>query len=536
MKLFSVSIGLILAALGIFYVPVSFAVDGFGLVVDPGGVRTVRAVKPGTVLHFSAANEDRFFPGEIVTAVTYPEAAAENALLLGTMQRELAKLEADHLEKTSKIRVDLDRDSAKRIATQERLAARNALMQETALVLEELQAFTRESVEDIASLNAERLQQLARLEELVKRSGEVSALPAQRLATMLEDIQSDRLSVITSKGATFSTDKMILDMIKGQNDLIYSNSIDEAEIEILEKRLADLEQQIADFTLLRDNQRAEAEARYLAKAIRPQVAISNGYSTDMRVLQASRADVGLNGALRLLATGAPVPGISFVIYGAPEEGEIVLRLGDDDVSLSLPADVAAMKRSLIAAGLPVTDVFRDEETIGAMDVVSIFVLPDARPDARLSVVEARARDVLGRPVLVSADISLPSQDTSAADRENRKEIIGFLENRHAVVLQPGQAVRGSISDTRTGADIVFEARLLERDFSTVDTEELGIRLGNRSLADKIIKRGVLSQVVVEVSESSADRIKHLPGAVVHLSFPLSRQSLFSFLMAKNAAI
>ena len=97
-------------------------------------------------------------------------------------------------------------------------------------------------------------------------------------------------------------------------------------------------------------------------------------------------------------------------------------------------------------------------------------------------------------------------------------------------------MRGAISNTRTGSEIVFEARLLERDFSTVDTRELGVRLGNQSLADKIIKRGVLSQVVVEVSDSSAERISHLPGAVVHLSFPLGRQTLFSFLMAKNAAI
>lgn len=101
---------------------------------------------------------------------------------------------------------------------------------------------------------------------------------------------------------------------------------------------------------------------------------------------------------------------------------------------------------------------------------------------------------------------------------------------------PGQKVRGSISDTRTGSDILFDAVLLDRDFSTVDTKELGIRLGNESLAGKIIKRGVLSQVVVGVSESSAQRIDHLPGAVVHLSFPLARQSLFSFLLARNAAI
>lgn len=536
MKLFSVSIGLLLAALGVFYVPVSFAVDGFGLVVNPGGVRTVRAVKEGTVLHF-ASQDGRFLPGQIVTAVTYTEAVAENALLVGTMQREMAKVDAENLEKTSKIRVELDRDRAKLTATADRLAARTALINDTAAVLAELQSFTLESVSDIADLNAARLEQLARLEELVKKSGEVSALPAQRLATMLEDIQSDRLSVITSKGATFSTDKMILDMVKGQNDLIYSNSIDQAELEILRKSIADQEKQIAELDRLHENQRLEAEARYLAKAVHPQVAVAGEMSVDMRTLQASRADVAKSDALRLLATGAPTAGISFLIYGAPEDGDILLRHGKREVNVSLPVQPEAMRSALRdGLGLDVAEVHTDVETIGAIEVASLFVQLAALPEARLQVVETRARTAQGLPILVTADVSLPEGLGQGALGGPSREIIGFLENRHAVVLKPGQEVRGSISDTRTGSEIVFEARLMGRDVSTVDTQELGIRLGNRSLADKIIKRGVLSQVVVEVSETSAEQISHLPGAVVHLSFPLGRQSLFSFLMAKNAAI
>lgn len=535
MKLFSVSFGLILAALGLFYVPVTFSVDGFGLVVNPGGVRTVRAADDGTVIHFPA-KDGRFESGQIITAVTYSESDAENALLLGTMYRELAKIEADHLEKTSKIQLDLDRDTAKKSATAERLAARGNLISETASVLAALQEFTLESMEDISSLNEERLAQLARLEDLVRKSGEVAALPAQRMATMLDDIQTDRLSVITSKGATFSTDKMILDMVKQQNDLIYSNSIDQAEIEILERRLADLRQQIVDLNILRENQRIEAEARYLAKAVLPQVAVASQPSVDMRTLQASRADVNKADALRLLATGDPVAGILFLSYGAPAQGEIVMRYGTEDITLALPADAARMQARLAQAGLDVDNIFLNEQTVGAIDVVSIFVALKSLPPRRVSISSARARDALDRPLLIAADITLPDGFGEQANNGPSNEIIGFLENRHAVVLQPGQQVRGSISDSRTGSEIVFDARLIERDFSTVDTRELGIRLGNQSLADKIIKRGVLSQVVVEVSPSSAEKISHLPGAVVHLSFPLSRQSLFSFLMARNAAI
>jgi hypothetical protein len=136
--------------------------------------------------------------------------------------------------------------------------------------------------------------------------------------------------------------------------------------------------------------------------------------------------------------------------------------------------------------------------------------------------------------MVRAEVA--RSDSTGAAEETITEIVGFIENRHAVVLRQGQVVRGSISDPRSGTDVVFGARVLDRDFSTVDTKELGIRLGNQSLAAKIIKRGVISQIVVGVDDAAALELAELPGAVVHLSFPLARQSLFSFLLARDAAI
>lgn len=535
MKLFSVSVGLLLAALGIFFVPVSFAVDGFGLVVNPGGVRTVRASEAGMVLHFPS-HDGRFQPGEIVSAIVFREGVANNAMLEGTMRRELAKVESDHLEKTSKLRVDLERDQAKRDATAERLAARKALSADTGAVLAELQAFTARSTSDIDDLNDERLAQLRRLEDLVQKSGEVAALPAQRLASMMDDIQAERLSVITSKGTRFSSDKMILDMVKALNDLTYDNSIDAAEIDILTGKVAALQQQIDELELLRDSQRQEAEARYLAKAMLPQIAVADGVSLDMRTLQASRADVERADALRLLATQEPAAGLALLIYGAATEGAVRLKLGDRTVELALPADPEAIARTLTGAGIEVDQVHMDRETVGAVDVVSVFAEFAADPAERLSVLSASARDSRDVPVMVETSLTLHESIRRQRPEGTTDEIIGFLENRHAVVLKPGQRVRGSINDTRTGAEIVFDAHLLERDYATVDTKELGIRLGNQSLAAKIIKRGVLSQVVVGVDAASAQQIAHLPGAVVHLSFPLSRQSLFSFLLARNDTI
>jgi len=466
-KLFSVSVGLLLAALGIFFVPVSFAVDGFGLVVNPGGVRTVRATDDGQVLHFPS-QDGRFLPGQIVTALTLRDAVAKNALLEGTLHRELAKIETRFLDKHSKLFVDRERDSAKRDATVERLAAREELTRETTASLHELEAFTDASQTDIDSLNKERLEQLRRLEDLVKRSGEVSALPAQKLATMLDSIQSSRLAVINSRGAKFASVKKILDMAKGLNDLAYSNSIDTSEIVILTERLVNLDQQMQELDILRQSQRTEAAARYLAKAVLPQVALANGITIDMRTLQASRADVAKNDPLRLLATKDPAAGLSLLIYGVPKSGKVMLRHGDREITLTLPGDTEQMKSALGAAGIEVKQVHQDRQTIGALEVFSVFIELARDPDERLRVMTAEAYDDRDVPVMVSTSIILAASRTVRPEGTTN-EIIGFLENRFAVILRPGQRVRGSINDTRTGVEIVFDAHLLDRDYATVDT-------------------------------------------------------------------
>jgi len=341
--------------------------------------------------------------------------------------------------------------------------------------------------------------------------------------------------VITSKSSKFSEGKKILDMVKGLNDLIFANSIDRAEIEILSDRLVNLELQMRELQALRATQSTEASARYLAKAVLPQVAVADGISVDMRTLQATRADVAKNDPLRLMATNRPAAGLSLLIYGVPEQGAVVLRHGDDKITLDLPANPDQMSQALAAAGIDVAKIHSDQQIVGAMEVFSIFIELAQDPKKRISVLSAAARNERDLPVLVSTSIVLAAAIQQGRDGTTN-EIIGFLENRHAVVLRPGQRVRGSINDTRTGTEIVFDAHLLDRDFSTVDTKELGIRLGNQSLAAKIIKRGVISQVVVGIDATSAQQIEHLPGAVVHLSFPLTRQSLFSYLLARDASI
>jgi len=533
-KLFSISIGLLLAAIAVFFVPVSFAVDGFGLVVDPGGVRTVRAAAPGVVLHFPADGDGRFHPGQIVSAVTDPEAAAGNAALRSTLRRDFAKVETDYLDKASKLRTDRDRDLAKHDATAEQLAARQELVANGRDMLAELKAFTAQSEADIEALNEERLAQLSRLEELLGQSGEASAMPAQTLASMLEDLQADRLSVISSQGTRFSSEKAILDLNKELNTLTFSNSVDEAELDILTDKVADSDAQLAELRALRDAQRAEAEARYLSKLQVPQVAIAAGRAVDMRMMQATRADVSRGDAVRLLAEREPVHGLSLILYGAPVAGEVELGQGEDTVTFALPATAASIRAALTEGGWPAGDVFTDTRTVGSTEVTSIFI---SWPDTGLSLHlrGAQARDAADDPVLIVADMADPD-DTGPDTATPDDEIVGFLENRHAIVLREGQAVRGSVSDARTGARIVFDGTLLKRDFSTVDTNELGIRLGNQSLASKLLRLGVLSQVVVGIAPADAKAIADLPGAVVQLTFPLARQSLFSFLLNRDASI
>lgn len=534
MKLLSISVSLLFAALAIFFVPVSFSVDGFGLVVNPGGVRTVRATKDGQVLHFPSS-DGKFTPGQIVTAVIFGDAVAKNGLLEGTLRRELAKVKTDYLDKYSKLFLDRERDNAKLIATTERLLALEELTKSTSANIAELQAFNSTSQTDIETLNDERLAQLTQLEDLLKRSGEISALPAQKLATMLDSIQSSRLAVINSNATKFSSEKKVLDMVKELNRLLYSNSIDRAEITILSDRLENLDLQMTELDALRETQISEAAARYLAKAVLPQVAVADGMAVDMRTLQASRADVARNDPLRLLATENPAQGLSFLVYGVIEDGQILLRYGDQEIGLDLPIDPAQISAALATAGLRVAIIHTDKQIVGATEVSSSFIELENDPQDRLSVLTAQAHNDRDLPVMVATSIIQASQTAPQTDNTN-SEIIGFLENRHAVALIPGQRLRGSVSDSKTGSEIVFDAVLLNRDFATVDTKELGIRLGNQSLAAKIIKRGVLSQVVVRVDAGPARQIENLPGAVVHLSFPLARQSLFSFLMARDASI
>ena len=140
-------------------VPVTFSVDGFGIIVSPDGVRTFRAQERGTVQHFEPEG-DAFQPGEIISAVEFGDIRAENQFLLQTLLRDLAKAETDRMESVTRLVTTLERDRAKLDATTKRLSTRRELTNETRTTLEALRRFVVLSEAEADVLNAERETQL----------------------------------------------------------------------------------------------------------------------------------------------------------------------------------------------------------------------------------------------------------------------------------------------------------------------------------------------------------------------------------------
>ncbi len=535
MKLVFVSVFWLALAIVVLFVPISFSVDGFGLVVNPGGVKTVRARESGVVYHYSATGQE-FAAGQIVSAVVRVESAAENDFLMGTLRRDLAKIDSDHLEKTSKVLVDLERDSAKKDATEQRLKARMSLTHDMSKALVELRDFTQLSDADIDALNAERLSQLDKLENLLRKSGENAVLPAQKLAAMLDGVQTSRLAVISSKGTQFVSERMVLDLVKDLTEQQYSNAIDEAEIDILFGKIVASEQQLIELEKLSAALRQEANARYLAKLKLPQVTVAGGAVLDMRMLQPSRAEVTKGDALRILSERTPAQGLLITVVGEFSEGSVALKHNQKRFQLSLTDTVDDTMAELVEAQMPISKVTKDHATVGEFYVTTLFLAGESAEMNGLQVVEASAFSKDKTPISVTHEFLRHSGSGSLDETEYSNTIIGFLENRHSVSLRPNQIVKGTIHDLENGEEIEFGGRLRNRDFATVDTKELGIRLGNQSLATKIIARGVLSQVTVKIDDPANENVQKLAGSLVHLSFPLGSRSLFSFLWAKDAAI
>lgn len=536
MRLLSISLLWLGAAFAVMFYPVSFSVDGFGLIVSPDGVRSVRARQAGIVQHFTAEG-DRFEAGEIVSAVVIEKASTQNALLESAMRGEISKAEADYLERTSKVRLDLERDRAKRSATQARLDVGRSLALEARGNLSALRSHLQISRIDVDALNEERLSQLDRLEELLRLSAEKTAVPEQRLVTMLDNVQSDRLAIISSKEAQFASSRMVMDLAKEVSQLEYTNALDEAELSILSDRVAEQERLLQEQAELRATLIGEARARYAAKLEVPQVYVSGGAAVDMRLLQPSRSEVGRGDVLRTLAEVEPAQGVLLMYYGDVAAGTLTLESSAGRIDVALPLAKSDVLDRLRLQGVMGAELHEDSQKIGAFHVVTEFLEIDQSLLDGMRIVAAQARDTADVPVPVSHEFV--RQDTVAATDakgDSSRAIVGFLENRHAVALRKDQRVWVTVSDPSGGADVRASAHLLDRDFATVDTEELGIRLGNQSLAKKIISRGVLSQVSVAIDPEDLGAVGRLPGALVHLQFPLERRSLLDFILNRNVEI
>lgn len=513
-------------------VPVTFSVDGFGIIVSPDGVRTFRAQERGTVQHFEPEG-DAFQPGEIISAVEFGDIRAENQFLLQTLLRDLAKAETDRMESVTRLVTTLERDRAKLDATTKRLSTRRELTNETRTTLEALRRFVVLSEAEADVLNAERETQLNSLEDMLRRSQAVAALPAQRAATMLDNIQQQRLSMISSESGKFSSDRMILDLATDLNELEFENAIDTAEVEILFARVRAYEKQVKDQDSLARSLEQEARTKYLARLKLPQISVAKATLSEMRQIQSDGAEVSKDEALRILAVREPAYGIHLLLLGRPHAGKMVLTLDDKQVAVDLVDLVKAEPISSAALENERRKIHSFNRRIAGETVFSIFVEVPKNEASGLAVEIHDPQNADGFPIAVRSEVI--SGDAEGAP-SNPDAVIGFLENKHAVALQWDQPVFGAVQDVRSGRELRFEGRLLERDFAPVDTAELGVRLGNRSLASKIISRGILSQVSVGVAPQTTEELRALSGAVVHLKFPIARRSLISFLLERNAAL
>ena len=111
----------LLAAFGVFFVPVSFSVQGFGMLVSPDGVRIIRSVEDGVVHYREPSEEGWFAPGQVATVVEPVGANAQHAFLVEKLRRDLLETATMLGESISKLTADLAREQASHSALVDRV-------------------------------------------------------------------------------------------------------------------------------------------------------------------------------------------------------------------------------------------------------------------------------------------------------------------------------------------------------------------------------------------------------------------------------
>lgn len=528
MKLLPVSLGLLFLATGMFFIPVAFSVEGFGFVVSTHGLKTVRATMPGNVIHFEPGDKG-FEAGQIVTAVVPDEADTKNALALRELRRATVELETAYKETSAQLDMKIARARAKIDATRTRLAARQGLLQKTTSLLNALEEFDSTARYKETALIKERAEHLSRLEEIAEGSIDRELIADRQFVEAIDGIRTGQLSVLSSERSNITSVGRNLNLEREVEDIEYDITIDRSEVDVLTDEIAALRDQLQDAVDIRETGLRKARAHYLVQSIYPQIAIAKGTTTDIRKFQDSYVTVGEHDQLRLLDRRHDASGLSIALVGIPSSGQLTLDHSGQEIALSFPLDPTSLGADLDAAGLTVKSVSVDTATIGRFQLLSYFVALHEPDLADLRFRRADGLDANDVPVKASAMTIIAGPDKQDHDT---LEIMGFLENQNATALTPGQVVRGSFRDPRNGAQHHFEARLASRESTAVDTDELGIRIGNQSLAKKIISRGVISQVALEVPKPHENGVLNLQGAIVHLNFPLAQQTLFDLLNSR----
>lgn len=526
MKLLSVSVLLLFATFAFFFIKIPIVASGFGILVGTGGIETIRAEHQGRVTNF-ASTKGQFLPGEIVTVVHPLDMRRDNDLTFSTFRSEIAKINADHAKKQADISIEEARKRAKYLAVSASIDGLKSLLSKNSKVLQNLKDFSRENDPEIMEIMEDQKDQLENQEKILSDLSQTSLISRQKQASLQEKLQTSRVAVLNSERTLRLSKKSEFDLEDNIEKLKYELTTGIAEKEALASEAQALHRELIDLRALNEIQLEESRNKYLSKKVYPQVEIAKGRVGDIRALSPDLSVVNYGEPLRLIEGSQSTNGLSIIAFGIPASGFIELSYEEKKVSLSMPIEESNVRSEFEKIGWRVKHLWSHDYYVENAPIVSWYVEFDVATKNVPSGTNASVLSSKGDPIFVQIN---QLRNLVPGDQPKEYRVIGFLENEISAGLSKHQLVKGRFKDSASGRNLFFEARVLNRENRAVDTEELAKRLGNRSVAQKIISKGIISQVNLKLEENSGAELIDKTGAVVNLKFFFTRQSLFEFLV------
>lgn len=502
------------------------------MIVSPDGVKSIRTRDGGTVHQMQPGPNGQFEPGNIICVVMPTDAAARNAFAQQVYQATLLEVATKQGEKLITLSRRIARAEAERHALSSRLASARIRLELVSALESEIHHYRNLTRAQLDKLAQERLGEIEELQKLLEESGHRGAMPEQRRLQLMQQVYSDRTSTLSGNARGYSTDQQRLTLVKEIEDISYRIRIDEAEQEILSREVDDLRTQSRQTEELRDKMIEEAKTRLLSTLKLPEVSYAAGLTDDLRLIQGNRTTVARGDVLRIVEQRDVAPGLYLLTHGAAASIKLHLATPEKRQSLELTRPFHDIVAEFATLGLDVGNIRRNRWEGQEAQVFSLY-LPlqfgsGALTDSfEISAIEAQTQE--GVPVPV--EFSLLSAPQGAAN--DRTVILGFVENSHALVVNPGQPVVASMRDPRNGFATVIHGNVHAVAQSTIDATELALRLGNREFARQALSDTLLSQVSIAIDPRDAAAFDDARGAVIQLAFPIRSASIFRYLSSTH---